>query len=386
MFPHPAPAVHSAGLTVILLLALGSTAATPAAHSAATGAVEGFVRDRVGRPVPGARVIVLGTALGTATDSSGHYLVRTAPAGPARLRAEAPGYEPSEAAITVRAGATVQRDLVLSPVAGPLPEMAKASGQAAQRNGAVRADALTAPSATPEEWRQRREAWNTEAYARIEENRFFTAATTPVSTFSIDVDAASYSNVRRFLAQGSLPPADAVRLEEMVNYFPYHYPDRSGEHPFGLIADAGPCPWANDHRLVRIALQARRADTRRAAAEQSGVPDRRLRLDAIAGQAAAGSARLPRPGATQLRASDRVAIVVYAGAAGLVLPSTPGTRKAEILEAIDRLEAGGTRPAAPDIQLAYDVAREHFMPRGKQPRHPGDRWRLQRRRELGRGD
>ena len=127
----------------------------------------------------------------------------------------------------------------------------------------MRADAAVAPSVAPADaWRQRGAPWNTEAYARIEENRFLPVATSPVSTFSIDVDAASYSNVRRFLSQGALPPADAVRLEEMVNYFSYRYPDRAGEHPFGLIADAGPCSWADDHRLVRVALQARRVDTR----------------------------------------------------------------------------------------------------------------------------
>src|SRR4029078_12430945 len=114
------------------------------------------------------------------------------------------------------------------------------------------------PSAEPEPWRHAGEAWNPEAYARIEENRFFNAAASPVSTFSIDVDAASYSNVRRFLAQGTLPPADAVRLEELVNYFPYRYPDRAGEHPFGLIADVGSCPWADDHRLGAVPPQRRR--------------------------------------------------------------------------------------------------------------------------------
>jgi Ca-activated chloride channel family protein len=363
MSPLPAPAVRSAGLTVILLLALGSTAAAPVAHSAATGTVEGFVRDREGQPISGARVIVAETALGAGTDSTGHFRVRTVPAGPARLRAEAPGYRPAEAEITVLPGVTVRRDLVLSPVARPAAEMAKASGKASQRNGPVLADALMPPSAAPEQWRQRRDPWNTEAYARIEENRFFTAAVTPVSTFSIDVDAASYSNVRRFLAQGSLPPTDAVRLEEMVNYFPYHYPDRAGEHPFGLIADVGHCPWANDHRLVRVALQARRADTRELP------PSNLVFLIDVSGSMQSPD-KLPlvqrafRALVQELRPSDQVAIVVYAGAAGLVLPSTPGTRKAEILEAIDRLEAGGSTAGGAGLRLAYDVAREHFLPEG----------------------
>ena len=364
MRPLPTPAaVRSAGLTAILLLALGSTAAAPVARSAATGSVEGFVRDGSGQPVPGARVTVAGTALGAGVDSTGHYLVRTVPAGRARLRAEAPGYLPSEAEVIVRPGATVRRDLVLSPVAKPLAEIAKAAGQVSRRKDIARADALTAPSAAAEPWRQRSEPWNTEAYARIEENRFFNAAVSPVSTFSIDVDAASYSNVRRFLAQGTLPPADAVRLEELVNYFPYHYPDRAGEHPFGLIADVGPCPWADDHRLVRVALQARRVDTRELP------PSNLVFLIDVSGSMQSPD-KLPlvqrafRALVQELRPEDRVAIVVYAGAAGLVLPSTPGTRKGEILDAIDRLEAGGSTAGGAGLRLAYDVAREHFLTAG----------------------
>jgi Ca-activated chloride channel homolog len=154
-----------------------------------------------------------------------------------------------------------------------------------------------------------------------------------------------------------------VRLEEMVNYFPYHYPDRAGEHPFGLIADAGPCPWANDHRLVRIALQARRADTRELS------PSNLVFLIDVSGSMQSPD-KLPlvqrafRALVQELRPSDQVAIVVYAGAAGLVLPSTPGTRKAEILDAIDRLEAGGSTAGGAGLRLAYDVAREHFLPEG----------------------
>jgi len=248
-------------------------------------------------------------------------------------------------------------------VAKPLAEMAKASGQVSRRKDIARADALTAPSAAAERWRQRSEPWNTEAYARIEENRFFNAAVSPVSTFSIDVDAASYSNVRRFLAQGTLPPTDAVRLEELVNYFPYHYPDRAGEHPFGLIADVGPCPWADDHRLVRVALQARRVDTRELP------PSNLVFLIDVSGSMQSPD-KLPlvqrafRALVQELRPEDRVAIVVYAGAAGLVLPSTPGTRKGEILDAIDRLEAGGSTAGGAGLRLAYDVAREHFLTEG----------------------
>ena len=364
MRPHRAPAVvRSAGLTAILLLALGSTGAAPVTRPAATGGVEGFVRDGAGQPIPGARVSVAETALGAAVDSTGHYLISAVPAGRNHLRAEAPGYHPTEVEVTVRAGTTVRRDLVLSPAPQPLAEMAKASGQVSRRNELDRADApLAARAATAPRPRQNEE-WNTEAYARIEENRFLGASANPVSTFSIDVDAASYSNVRRFLAQGTLPPADAVRLEEMVNYFPYRYPDRAGEHPFGVIADVGPCPWADDHRLVRVALQARRVDTRELP------PSNLVFLIDVSGSMQS-PAKLPlvkrafRALVQKLRPDDRVAIVVYAGAAGLVLPSTPGSRKEEILDAIDRLEAGGSTAGGAGLRLAYDVAKEHFLPKG----------------------
>ena len=361
--PRLPAAVRPAGLTAILLLALGSTAAAPVARPAATGSVEGFVRDGAGRPIPAARVTVAGTALGGTVDSAGHFLLRAVPVGRARLRAEAAGYLPAEAEITVRAGATVKRDLVLSPAAQPASEMAKVRGQVGQRTEMDRADVLMAAKAAPAPWRRQNEEWNTEAYARIEENRFFEAAVSPVSTFSIDVDAASYSNVRRFLTQGTLPPADAVRLEEMVNYFPYRYPDRAGEHPFGLVADVGPCPWADDHRLVRVALQARRVDTRELP------PSNLVFLIDVSGSMQSPD-KLPlvqrafRALVQELRPADRVTIVVYAGAAGLVLPSTPGTRKEEILDAIDRLEAGGSTAGGAGLRLAYDVAKEHFLPEG----------------------
>ncbi|HET7423222.1 MAG TPA: von Willebrand factor type A domain-containing protein, partial [Gemmatimonadales bacterium] len=361
--PRLPAAVRPAGLTAILLLALGSTAAAPVARPAATGSVEGFVRDGAGRPIPAARVTVAGTALGGTVDSAGHFLLRAVPVGRARLRVEAAGYLPAEAEITVRAGATVKRDLVLSPAAQPASEMAKVRGQVGQRTEMDRADVLMAAKAAPAPWRRQNEEWNTEAYARIEENRFFEAAVSPVSTFSIDVDAASYSNVRRFLTQGTLPPADAVRLEEMVNYFPYRYPDRAGEHPFGLVADVGPCPWADDHRLVRVALQARRVDTRELP------PSNLVFLIDVSGSMQSPD-KLPlvqrafRALVQELRPADRVAIVVYAGAAGLVLPSTPGTRKEEILDAIDRLEAGGSTAGGAGLRLAYDVAKEHFLPEG----------------------
>ncbi|HZI72981.1 MAG TPA: VWA domain-containing protein, partial [Gemmatimonadales bacterium] len=188
-------------------------------------------------------------------------------------------------------------------------------------------------------------------------------AANPLSTFSIDVDAASYSNVRRFLSQGTLPPPDAVRLEELVNYFSYTYPDQTGSRPFAVSADVGPCAWEPEHRLVRIGLQARKMATR------DLPPSNLVFLIDVSGSMQSED-KLPlvkqafRALVQELRPEDRVAIVVYAGAAGLVLPSTSGADKSTILGAIDRLEAGGSTAGGAGLRLAYDVARENHLSEG----------------------
>ena len=370
------------GLLTILCATLTTVAAAPVALLPDTGRVEGRVRDEHGTPIPGAQVSVVGTALSAITDTAGAYRLPAVPAGLVTLRAARAGRRPTERSVTVRAGATATLDFVL-PAARPELDAAKArelrvrdevarrqampasesaplagSMPATRHNAWGRADGLE-----PEAWRYQREPGNTEAYNLIVENRFLAARANPVSTFSIDVDAAAYSNVRRFLGQGMLPPKDAVRLEELVNYFPYQYPDRSGSHPFAVTADAGPCPWAPGHRLVRVALQARRVATRELP------PSNLVFLIDVSGSMMSPD-KLPlvrqafRALVQELRPEDRVAIVVYAGAAGLVLPSTSGADKATILAAIDRLEAGGSTAGGAGLRLAYDVAREHFEPEG----------------------
>ncbi len=139
-------------------------------------------------------------------------------------------------------------------------------------------------------------AFNTEDYHNFKDNGFQRPATSPLSTFAIDVDAASYSNVRRFLTQGQRPPADAVRVEELINYFPYDYPDPPGSDPFSVTTAQMPAPWAGDHRLVLIGLQGRRIDARELPPEQPRLPARRLGFHGVARQAPARAARLPSPG------------------------------------------------------------------------------------------
>jgi Ca-activated chloride channel homolog len=373
---------RTAASTLLLLLALASTAAAPTIISPKTGRITGHVRDQSGAPLANVQVFVVGTALNALTDPKGAYSIPEVPEGSIQLRAAFIGYQSAQASISVRAGRTTVHDFVLEATALQLSELTvttdadaaaspapttqrrvEGQGKVENRaNGVAAAKGIT--NALPvEPWRQQQEPGNTEAYARIEDNRFLTASGNPLSTFSIDVDAASYSNVRRFLSQGALPPADAVRLEELVNYFSYTYPDHTGSHPFAVSTDVGSCPWDRDHRLVRIGLQAKHVATRNLP------PSNLVFLIDVSGSMQSED-KLPlvkqafRALVQELRPEDRVAIVVYAGAAGLVLPSTSGADKATILEAIDRLEAGGSTAGGAGLRLAYDVARENYLPEG----------------------
>ncbi len=204
---------------------------------------------------------------------------------------------------------------------------------------------------------------NTEAYHRIDDNAFVAVADSPLSTFSVDVDTASYANVRRFLRQGQLPPKDAVRIEELINYFRFDYPAPGDEAPFSVSTSVAECPWKRDHELVLVGLQARRiADDQ--------VPPRNLvfLLDVSGSMASANKLPLLKSAmgllVDQLTERDRVAIVVYAGASGLVLPPTPGDRKGTIRAAFAELQAGGSTAGGAGIQLAYEVARESFIQGG----------------------
>jgi len=206
--------------------------------------------------------------------------------------------------------------------------------------------------------------YNTEDYAPIAENTEQRSWESPISTFSIDVDRASYSNVRRFLRHGQRPPKDAVRIEEMINYFDYGYEGPETEdRPFALHTELSICPWNNDRHLLHIGLQGRRMQSNQLPPSNlvflldvSGSMVTRKKLGLVK--------KAMRLLVEELRPKDQIAIVVYAGAAGLVLPSTPGSRKQEILDAIGRLEAGGSTAGGAGIQLAYQVAREHFLPEG----------------------
>ncbi|HEX8208859.1 MAG TPA: VWA domain-containing protein [Longimicrobium sp.] len=202
-----------------------------------------------------------------------------------------------------------------------------------------------------------------ERYASLAENRFMDARRAPLSTFAIDVDAASYSNVRRFLTSGTLPPADAVRIEELVNYFDYDYPDPAGQDPFSITTEVSAAPWNPRHRLVHVGLQGRRMSTERLP------PSNLVFLVDVSGSMQSPD-KLPlvqeslRMLTDQLRRQDRVAIVLYAGQAGVALPSTSGADKATIRRAIDAMYAGSSTDGAGGITTAYETVRRNYMPGG----------------------
>lgn len=202
-----------------------------------------------------------------------------------------------------------------------------------------------------------------ERYAQIIENQFIQPKENAVSTFSIDVDCAAYANARRFLNMGQLPPRDAVRVEEFVNYFDYKYKQPTDGKPFAVHTELAKCPWNPDHHLLAIALQGREIETGQLP------PSNFVFLVDVSGSMNEAN-RLPLVQSSltmltdYLRPQDRVALVVYAGAAGLVLPSTPGNQKEKIKAAIESLGAGGSTAGAAGIQLAYQTARNNFAERG----------------------
>ncbi len=202
-----------------------------------------------------------------------------------------------------------------------------------------------------------------ESYTKITENTFTAVATDPLSTFSIDVDRASYSNVRRFLEDGSLPPIDAVRIEEMVNYFPYQYQVPTDGSPFTVHTEYTDCPWNAAHQLVKIGLQSQQIDASKAA------PNNLVFLIDVSGSMSSED-KLPllKKGLylliDQLREEDKVSIVVYAGAAGMVLPPTSGMRKDKIKAVIEDLSSGGSTAGGEGIELAYMIAKTQFLENG----------------------
>jgi len=383
----PSRRSHAGVLTVFFFICLALTAA-------ATGVkLTGTVVDPAGAVTPGATVeLVSGTAVVARTTSAadGSFAFENVAAGSYEVRATLVGFRQTRVAVTVGSaalqpltvkllvGSTTESVTVDSATAilrapgAPAPQAVPFGGMAAgggrgsgvgTGSGAGVGYGGGAGGGYPGGVLGIRQPYETATYAPIEENKFRSVADRPLSTFSIDVDTASYSNVRRFLNEGRLPPADAVRVEELINYFHFDYPDRTDGAPFGIATEVAPCPWNTRHRLALIGVQAKRINPAK-------TPPRNLVFLLDVSGSMAPPERLPLVKTAMkmlvdtLRAEDRVAIVTYAGTSGVALPSTRGDRHAVIEDAISSLNANGSTNGAAGIQLAYEIAAENFVKGG----------------------
>lgn len=346
-------------LTTVLIVGLATWSAALLA-GVEVGHLKGTVRDETGAPLPGVAVSAKGAAgtRATATDGSGAYRLLGLPTGDYEVTASLSGFTSRRRTVAVRAGITSDLDFVLT--VGSVAEQITVEPDASPSRPRHQPPVLAISS---EPWRFPSAEFRTENFDKIDETGFVRADRNPLSTFSVDVDTASYSIVRRMLSSGRLPPPDAVRIEELLNYFRYDYPDPEGADPVSITTEVSGCPWNQAHRLVQIGLQARRP-------EQGKTPPRNLvfLLDVSGSMSPADRLPLVRSAMNllvdQLTEKDSVAIVVYAGAAGLVLPPTRGDERGKIRQAIGQLEAGGSTNGGQGIELAYRIAQEGFIQGG----------------------
>jgi Ca-activated chloride channel family protein len=367
-----------------ILLALFLAAGSLAWSASDRGQIFGIVVDEAGAVIPGAAVTLADPASGQTwdetTNEKGEFRFEDVRVGVYRLTVAMAGFKTEErGGVEVKRGLTSNVLITLSvgdltesiAVMAAPPLFARGEVSQARLRSQPPPAAPPPPMVRPAPAADRQlppEArynpdFDTEAYDHIVENPFQDVLEHPLSTFSIDVDTASYSNVRRFLSQYQLPPRGSVRIEELVNYFSYAYPQPDGDAPFSVDLEAAVCPWTPEHRLVRVGLKGREI-------EAEARPDANLvfLLDVSGSMQSPNKLELVKRAMRMLVAKltedDRVAMVVYAGASGLVLPSTPGGDKKTIVGAISELEAGGSTNAGAGIQLAYDVAAENLLETG----------------------
>jgi Ca-activated chloride channel family protein len=324
--------------------------------------ITGKVLDNQGQPIPGVNVMVKGTVNGTITDINGVYKI-TVEQEDKVIVFSFIGFSTVEEKIGERSVINI----VMKPETMALEEVVVVGYGEVKRErasksypAAVVADAAYGPRHSFQRYNNN---FNTEGYAAVNENGFKNVRNNPLSTFSIDVDNASYSNIRRFINSGTLPPADAVRIEEMINYFKYNYPEPRGEHPFSVYTELAICPWNKRHQILQVGLRGKDID-------KSSLPASNLvfLIDVSGSMSSLNKLPLLKSAfgllVNELRPEDKVAIVVYAGAAGLVLESTPGYRKEMIMRAIDKLEAGGSTAGGAGLRLAYSEASRNFIKGG----------------------
>lgn len=308
--------------------------------------IHGVVRDKSdGEPLAGVTVHIKHTNLGTYTNLEGKYSLKANPGD--TLVFTFIGYKRSECIVkSTELNVSIQVDATI------LNEVVVCGNYTQEKRTFTAACCMV--SVPPQD---------REEYKNFRPNTFQTALSEPLSTFSIDVDAASYANMRRFINNGHLPDPDAIRSEELINYFNYNYPAPPHEHPVNIVTEISTCPWNSAHRLIHIGLKAQNINPKDLPASNlvflidvSGSMDMPNKLPLLQ-----ASLKLLT---SQLRAMDRVAIVTYAGNASIALPSTSGSLKTDIIQAIEQLQAAGSTAGAAGIRKAYEIARQNFIKAG----------------------
>ncbi len=354
-----------------------------------TGIIRGTVTDSSNNePLVGANVLIVGTSIGTAADIDGKFTIQNIPVGKYSLKVIYVGYKKSIQTVIVTsdsttiisvklAGQPIQEEVIvtahakgqlsainqqLSAVTNGAEAMGRLPGVSVKRSGGE-GNRVVIRGMEPKYNIIRVGEHNTEEYSKINESSFFEVIKTPLSTFAADVDGASYSNTRRFIMQNHLPYADAVRTEEFINYFSYDYKEPNDEHPLSINLEYSDCPWNKEHKLIHIGLQGK------ALSKDNQKQNNLVFLLDVSGSMNSPN-KLPllkksfKLLVKQLQPNDKVAIVVYAGSSGLVLPSTDASEKNIIISALNKLRAGGSTAGAAGIQLAYKVAAENFIKGG----------------------
>lgn len=329
--------------------------------------IEGVILDQNGVALTGASIHIDGTTQETKSDSTGHFSLSTRHSMPLILTISYTGYVTKSIKLNSRfpsliiklEKAIIHEEEVID-VSRHRIHVHDTGANVSAKSISQYAD-RTYP--TQSFHYQPRIALQTEQYGLIKENIFLAPTQYPLSTFSVDVDRAAYANVRRFINNGQKPPEDAVRIEEMINYFEYDYPEPQGVDPLAIHQTLTQCPWNTDHQLLHIGLQAKRLETKNLP------PSNLVFLIDVSGSMRAQN-KLPLVKSSfqlllqSLRPHDRVAIVTYAGNSSVLLESTPSTEKEKILKAIRSLSSGGSTGGAEGIQTAYDIAVQNFIEDG----------------------
>ena len=341
------------------------TVLSPFTHPNKTYKITGIIQNvSANEPLIGASILVKNTTLGTVSNIDGVFSLTTLDSC-VLVVVSYTGYESKEVTICYGEKNKIQLDhgVQLSEVV--VTAMSIRRTKKSLGYGIINSSSAPSPRRfhLNRKLRVPQHESTNESYADIKENIFRATHLAPQSTFSIDVDAASYSNIRRFLNSSQLPPTDAVRIEEMINYFNYSYPQPKDNSPFAVVTEFTPCPWQTDHLLLHVGIQGQKFP-------RKNIPASNIVFLLDVSGSMGSSDKLPllkeslKMLTDNLREEDKVSIVVYADASGLVLEPTSGNNKAKIREALDKLKSGGSTAGAAGIELAYKMAAQEFIEGG----------------------